>query len=98
MTARTHTDFVVLTVYMRPEIAEVSRVLQTLVLQPLRVERFSARLVPVDVSGVGGLDGLGVPVMKLVVTGTVTGPHEVERAVKALNKLTQVYKVRTDGE
>jgi hypothetical protein len=85
--------FVVLTIYMAPDLAEVARILQALVRLPLTVQRFNAHVAAVDVTGIGGLDSLPGPVMQLVVVGS-GGSHELERTTKALNRLVGVYKVR----
>jgi hypothetical protein len=84
---------VTLTVYLRPGLAEVSRVLQSLVLQPITVDRFDAGLRSVDTGKVNGLDALAVPVMRLLVTGSVASSGDLERVTKRLNRLVDVYKV-----
>lgn len=84
---------VVLTVYMKQDIAELSRVLQVLVTQALRVEEFDAHMASHEVTRVKGLDAVDLPVMRLAIGASVESHHEVERATKALNRLVCVLKV-----
>ena len=82
------------TVYMSADVAEVSRVLQVLVRQSIRIERFNANLKEVEHGYVQGRQmSHNISAMRLVIVGSVAGPSDVERATKLLNRLVSVYKV-----
>lgn len=89
-------ESVTLTVYMQVDVAELARVLQMMVKQPMQIERFNANLVARDFSHVSGLEYVQEPVMRLAIVGTVGCSREVERATKALNRLVSVFKVIAD--
>lgn len=88
--------FLALTVYMKQDLAEVARVLQMLVKQPLGIERFNVHLAPTDVATVKGLERMQEPVIRLAIIGTPRSDNEVESATKALNRLISVFKVVAD--
>lgn len=88
--------FVALTVYMKNDIAEVSRVLQLMVRQPVQIERFNAHLLPHAFTHIKGLESIDEPIMRLAIVGTVSSASELERATKALNRLVSVFKVVAD--
>ena len=86
-------EVVGLTIYMRLDVAEVSRILQMLVRERLTIDRFNANFSQIDLSHVAGLNHVDVPLMKLVVVASVASTHEIESATKALNRLLDVVKV-----
>lgn len=85
--------FVRLTVYMKPDIAEVGRVLQVLVRQPLRIGLVNADITPFDVREITGLGVIREPVMRLLIEGAADVPQDVERTTRAVNRLVAVFKV-----
>jgi hypothetical protein len=82
-----------LTVYMTADVAELSRVLQMLVRQPMDVGRFDGDLTAGDYTQVSGLEDVREPIMRLTMTGSVTHHADIERASKALNRIVSVFKV-----
>lgn len=88
--------FVTLTVYLDEDVAEVSRVLQMMVRQPLAMERFNVHLVPGDVRSVKGLEQVRRPVIRLAIIGTSRSDADLERTTKSLNRLVSVLKVVTE--
>ena len=85
--------FVALTVYMKRDVAEVSRLMSMLVRQPLELERFNVHFVPSDVSNVNGLERAADPVIRVAIIATARSQSELERTTKALNRLVTVLKV-----
>lgn len=85
--------FVMLSIYMHRDFAEVARVAQTLVRQPIQIERFNADLVPRDVSSINGLEKADFPVIRLVVAANMRAISDVEHTTKSLNRIVSVVKV-----
>lgn len=84
---------VMLKIYLRPDLAEVMRVLQALVRLPIVVERFDAHLSYSAIQLAGNRDRWPGPFMRVAVVGSIDGARDVERVTKALNKVVSVYKV-----
>lgn len=82
-----------ITVYMRPDVNELARVLRLVGQSDLVLEKFNANFVPFDPQHVNGLDRLDAQLMRVVIIGTSRSSLAVERLTKRLNRLIDVYKI-----
>lgn len=84
---------VVLTVYAHADLAVCSRVLQAFTVRSFAVERLVADLSRFDHRVVKGLEAVSGTVMRIALVLSLQHEHDLERAVKVLNRIVDVYKV-----
>jgi hypothetical protein len=83
----------VLMVYARADLAVCSRVLQTLVTRRIAVERLIGDLSRFDHSHIRGLEEVRGPVMRISLVVSLHRSTDLERLVKLLNRVIDVFKV-----